>query len=109
MASQQATVDDLLDRLAKAGRVGARKMFGEYCIYLDDKAIALVCDDTLYVKPTTVGREMVPDAPEGSPYPGAKPHLVLPQECWADREALCRLVRATFEALPRPKARKRPA
>ena len=106
MASQQTTVDELLDRLSGAGRVTARKMFGEYCVYLDEKPIALVCDDMLYVKPTVAGRELIPDAPEGSPYPGAKPHLVLPPEQWVDREALCRLARATFAELPRPKPRK---
>src|SRR5436190_19301079 len=78
MASQQATVDDLIDRLAGAGPLTARKMFGEYCVYLDGKPVALVCDDTLYVKTTAAGRELVPDAAEASPYPGAKPHLALP-------------------------------
>lgn len=109
MASQQATVDDLLDRLAGAGPLTARKMFGEYCVYLDGKPVALVCDDTLYVKPTAAGRELVPDAAEASPYPGAKPHLALPPERWEDRAALCQLLRATFEALPRPKSRKKRA
>jgi len=107
MASRQETVDDLLDRLAGAGRVTARKMFGEYCVYLDGKPVALVCDDTLYVKPTAAGRELVPDAAEGPPYPGAKPHLVIPPATWVDHEALCQLVRATARELPRPKPRKK--
>jgi DNA transformation protein len=109
MATQQATVDDLLDRLAGAGPVTAKKMFGEYCLYLRDKPVALVCDDTLYVKPTAAGRELMPDAAEGPPYPGAKPHLKFPPDEWADHEALCRLVQATFAALPKPKPRKKPA
>jgi TfoX/Sxy family transcriptional regulator of competence genes len=107
VASKQATVDELLDCLAGAGRVTARKMFGEFCIYLGGKPVALVCDDRLYLKPTPVGRELVPDAEESSPYPGAKPHLVIPPEEWEDREALCRLFRATFEALPRAKPRRK--
>ncbi len=109
MATKQATVDDLLDRLAGAGSVTARKMFGEYGVYLDGKLVALVCDGRLYVKPTDGGRAVVPDAEQGPPYPGAKPHLVLPPERWADSEALCRLVRATFQELPRPKPRKKRA
>jgi TfoX/Sxy family transcriptional regulator of competence genes len=109
MATQQATVDDLLDRLAGAGPVTARKMFGEYCVYLNGKPVALVCDDTLYFKPTAAGRELMPDAAEGPPYPGAKPHLILRAEEWADHKALCRLVRATFAGLPKPKPRKKPA
>ncbi len=107
MASQQSTVDDLLERLAGAGRVTAKKMFGEYCIYLNDKPVALVCDDQFYLKPTAAGRELLPDVTEEPPYPGATPHLVLEPELWTDREALCRVVRATFEMLPLPKPRKR--
>ena len=107
MASQQATVDRLLERLAGAGRVVAKKMFGEYCVYLDDKPIALVCDDRLYLKPTASGRMLLPDATEGPPYPGAKPHLIVPASVWDDREAMARLARATFDELPVPKPRKR--
>jgi TfoX/Sxy family transcriptional regulator of competence genes len=107
MASRQSTVDGLLERLAGAGRVTARKMFGEYCVYLDGKPVALVCDDRLYLKPTEAGRELMPDAEEEPPYPGAKPHLVITPDRWADEESLCRLVRATFAALPRPRKSKR--
>ena len=109
MASLQSTVDDLLDRLTGAGRVSAKKMFGEYCIYLDGKPVALVCNDRLYLKSTDAGRQLMPDVAEEPPYPGAKPHLVLAPESWDDREALCQVVRATLEALPRPKPRKRKA
>ena len=41
-------------------------MFGEYDVYADGKMIASVCDDQLFVKPTTSGRahaEPVSDAP----------------------------------------------
>ena len=48
MASQQSTIDSLLDSLSGAGRVTARKMFGEYCVYLDDKPVALVCVDNAF-------------------------------------------------------------
>ena len=30
MATQQATIDDLLERVARLGRVTARKMIGEF-------------------------------------------------------------------------------
>lgn len=107
MPTQQATVDDLLDRLAAAGPVAARKMFGEYCLYLNGKPVALICDDVLYVKPTAAGRALVPDAAERPPYPGAKPHLALPSTEWGDRDALCRLVQTTFRELPPAKSRKK--
>lgn len=106
MATEQATMDELLERLRDAGRVTAKKMFGEFCVYLDGKPVALVCDDILYVKPTAAGRALIGGVTEASPYPGAKPHLMLPVERWADRDLLCRLVRKTHEQLPPPKPRK---
>ncbi len=106
MATKRSTVDDLIESLAGAGAAVARPMFGEYGLYLDGKLIGLVCDDKLYLKPTPAGRELAPDAPLGSPYPGAKPHLTLPPAAWADTAALCKLVRATFAALPALKPRK---
>lgn len=90
------------------GRLTARKMSGEYCVSLDDKPVALVCDDQLFVKITGTGQVLFPDAAEESPYPGAKLHFVFPPERWDNHEALCSLLRATFQALPPPKPRKRP-
>ena len=107
MASKRETVDDLLGQLGGAGVVTARAMFGEFCVYLDSKPVGLVCDDRFYLKPTAAGRELVPDVAEGSPFPGAKPHLVIPREDWADAGAMARLLRTTADALPAPKPKKR--
>ena len=43
MATRQETINFLLDQIEGAAR--ARKMFGEYAFYLDEKVVALVCDD----------------------------------------------------------------
>jgi DNA transformation protein len=52
MASKQSTVEFILGQAANAGEVLAKKMFGEYGIYCDQKIIVLVCDDQLFIKPT---------------------------------------------------------
>ncbi len=57
MATRQETIDFLLDQIAGAGNVRARKMFGEYALYLDEKVVALVCGDQLFVKITNPGKE----------------------------------------------------
>lgn len=49
MASKQNTVDYILDQIADAGAVHVKKMFGEYAIYCNEKVVALVCDDQLYI------------------------------------------------------------
>ena len=40
MASQQSTVDYILEQIEAAGSVSARKMFGEYGIYCDGRIVA---------------------------------------------------------------------
>lgn len=107
MATDQGTMDFLLDQLSSLGEATSKKMFGEYCLYLSGKPVGLVCDDQLYLKPTQAGRALLDDEVEGSPYPGAKPHLLITPDQWEDSEWLCNLVRATAKELPMPKPKKR--
>ncbi|MFS0771140.1 TfoX/Sxy family protein [Sphingomonas sp. 1P08PE] len=106
MATQQRTVDFLLEQATDAGVVTAKPMFGEYCLYLDGKMIGSICDDQLFIKPTVSGRahaEPVSDAP---PYPGAKPQMLIAADRWDDAEWFGDLVRITAAELPTPKPRK---
>ena len=102
MASQQSTVEYLLEQMVTAGSVSARKMFGEYGLYCDGKLVALVCDDQLFVKPTSAGRAVLGSAREVAPYPGAKPYFLVPGERWEDADWLAQLVRASVAELPAP-------
>ena len=106
MASRQETVDYLLDQIAGAGEVSARKMFGEYGVYCDGKIVILVCDDTCFLKPTDEGRAFAGALEEGPPYPGAKPCLILSADQLEDADWLSELVRITAKALPAPKPKK---
>lgn len=103
MATTQNTIDFLLDQLSSLGSASAKKMFGEYCLYLSGKPVGLVCDDQLYLKPTEGGKGKLAKVVEGSPYPGAKPHLLITPDQWEDAAWLCDLVRATDRELPLPK------
>ena len=100
MATRQSTIDLLLEQMADAGSMEARKMFGEYGLYCDGKIVALVCGDQLFVKPTPGGKALAGDCAEGSPYPGAKPCLLIPGDRWEDRAWLARLVQTTAAELP---------
>lgn len=103
LATAQNTIDFLLDQLGGAGEASAKKMFGEYCLYRAGKPVGLVCDDQLYLKPTKAGMSLIAKVIEGSPYPGAKPHLLITADLWEDAEWLRELVRATARELPLPK------
>lgn len=84
-------------------------MFGEYCLYLAGKPVAFICDDQMFLKPTSAGRSMISNVTEGYPYPGAKPYLLITADLWEDREWLNQLIQATADALPQPKPKKKTA
>ena len=107
MATSQSMIDYLLDQLRSARNVRARKMFGEYALYCDDKVVALVCDDQLFVKITPVGKDHVGDRyREGRAYKGAKPSMLITADLFDDGDWLSDLVRVTADALPTPGAKK---
>lgn len=103
MATQPETLAFLLDQVGALAGVRTRRMFGEYCVYIDDKPAAFVCDDQLFVKITAAGQALLPAPVLGQPYPGAKPYFMLRPDEWEDRPALCSLLAATAAALPTPK------
>ena len=106
MATDKSTVDFIVDQISEAGTVAVKKMFGEYTVYVDGKAAALICDNRFYVKPTAAGRAYIGDAAEASPYPGAKPCFLI-EDRVDDREWLTGLFRVTAKELPEPKPKKR--
>jgi len=106
MASKQSTVDFILEQISNSGVVRAKKMFGEYGVYCNDKIVAFVCDDQLFLKPTQGGRAFIGDVVEGYPYPGAKPYFLISGEMWDDHEWLTTLVTLSAEELPPPKKKK---
>lgn len=106
MASKQTTVDFITEQIAGAGQIRSRKMFGEYAIYCNEKVVALVCDDKLFVKPTKAGRLFIETVEEGEPYPGAKAYFHISGDLWEDRQWLTELIAKTAEELPLPKPKK---
>src|SRR5215204_2942953 len=103
MASQQRTVGFIIEQIAGAGVISARKMFGEFGIYCDGKIVALVCDDQLFLKPTPTGKAFIGNYTEAAPYNGAKPYLLIDGDKWDDGDWLTEFFRVSAEALPVPK------
>lgn len=103
MSTKPETVQFLLDQLASLPSVRARAMFGEYALYCDEKVVALICDDQLFVKITEPGRTFVKTIVEAPPYPGAKMYHLVSGDLWDDNEWLSQLIQITAKALPAPK------
>lgn len=107
MATKQSTIEYIEDQLTGLD-ITSRKMFGEYALYCGGKVVALVCDDTLFVKITEEGKKYVgANYEEGEAYPGAKPSMRISDDLLEDREWLTELIRITAEHLPEPKLKKK--
>jgi TfoX/Sxy family transcriptional regulator of competence genes len=107
MATQPGTIEFLLSKLHEPKRFTARPMFGEYALYADDKVVALVCDDLLYVKIVPASSELAEVCEKGQPYPGAKPHYLVEEGQLSSLPNLTRIFIAIAAWLPEKEARSR--
>lgn len=108
MASTIEFVNYVCERIAGAGDITYKKMFGEYGIYCDGKIIGLVCDNQFFVKKTEQGAHLLIDAQEATPPSSAikQPYYVIDK--LDDSSLLIDFIRITCDALPPPKPRRRP-
>lgn len=106
MATSSEYVTFVCEQIRGYGDVRCRKMFGEYMIYLNDKPIFTVCDNTVYVKQLPVLADLLSDAQTGSPYDGAKLHYLIDP---TDTALLSRLVPLLEAHTPVPAKRAKKA
>ncbi len=104
MATSAEYVEFVCEQLGRFGAVRSRKMFGEYMVYVNDKPVLLVCDNTAFVRELPEAARIMTAAECGVPYHGAKEHFVLDVE---DTELLERLIPVLVAATPFPKPRKK--
>lgn len=77
MATSVDFINYVCDSLNGIGNVTYKKMFGEYMVYLNDKPVVIVCDNTAFVKKLDCIKEDMKSASVGFPYKGAKEHYIL--------------------------------
>ena len=93
MASTLDFIEFVVSQTDDIGVVRYRKMFGEYMIYVNDKPVLMVCDNTVFVKQLDCVEEYLKDASKGSPYTGAKEQYILD----VDDHELCNAVVKVLE------------
>lgn len=103
MGTRAETMEFLVDQLSALPSIRTRRMFGEYCLYCDEKPVAFVCDDELFVKPTDAGRAYIGEPDEAPAYPGSKLYFRIGGDRWEDRDWLVGLIDETAAALPAPR------
>ena len=104
MANSQEHMEYVCEQLRDIDGATYKKMFGEYMVYVHEKPVLLVCDNTVLVKEVPELAELMGDAPEGYPYDGAKLHYLLDIE---DRELTRRVIAILEPITPIPRRRKK--
>ena len=100
MATSQEYIEFVCEQLVGIENVRYKKMFGEYMVYVNDKPVLLVCDNTVYVKKLTEIEELMSGAECGVPYDGAKELYILDIE---NRELTGKVVEVLEQVTPVPK------
>lgn len=77
-----------------------KKMFGDYMVYVNDKPVLLVCDNTIFVKKLPELLTLMANASCGFPYDGAKEHYILDIE---DAELTDKVIQILERITPLPK------
>ena len=105
MATSKEYIDYVLECLSHIEGISARKMFGDYGLYMFNRVMGFVCDDQVFLKmlPGST-RVLGEDAPTGEAYHGSKPYYII--QDLEDDEKLALLFRALYEDVPEPKPKK---
>jgi TfoX/Sxy family transcriptional regulator of competence genes len=109
VASDLSFVEFIADQIQSAGEIRFRKMFGEYALYCNNKVVALICDNRLFVKQTESGRSFIEQndsVVEAPAYKGAKNSFLI-EDKFEDHEWISTLIQITAEELPEPKPKKK--
>ena len=106
MACSEEYIEFVCNRLVSTGVVRAKKIFGDWLIYIDEKPVVLACDNQCYVKMLPDIAPLMEGAPTAPPYPGAKPHYVLDVE---HRSEAVKVAQALLPLIPYPRPRRKRA
>lgn len=104
MASSLDFVQYVCDQIEGTGIVRAKKMFGDWLVYVDEKPLILVCDNICYIKKLPELETLMSDAECGYPYDGAREHYIL------DIDHACevrKVVRIALDVIPLPQRKPR--
>ena len=99
MATEQSFADYVLGQIVDK-KAWVRKMFGEYALYFDDKVVGLICDNTLFLKITKGGQEILTGNKTGPAYPKAKDSYIIGEEILENTKLLKSVVLAIYDDLP---------
>jgi TfoX/Sxy family transcriptional regulator of competence genes len=106
MSTTADFIEYVCAQVAGAGNVRHKKMFGEYMVYVNEKPVLLVCDNTVFVKILPCLDDIMQTAEKGFPYKGAKEHYILDIDNRELSQEAARILEKNT-AVPKPKLHKK--
>ena len=104
MATTNEFIEYVCEQINGIGNIRYKKMFGEYMVYVNDKPVIIVCDNTAFIKQLDCIKEDMKDEETGCPYKGAKEHYILD----IDNSDFCKSIVSKIEKVtPVSKTRKK--
>ncbi len=108
MATSVEYIEFVCDQIKGVGEIRYKKMFGEYMVYVNNKPVLLVCDNTVFVKKLDHIMQQMQAAQLGFPYQGAKEHYILDiEDITLSKEVIGILEELTPIPKPKKKATKK--
>ena len=104
MATSVDYIEFVCEQISELGSIRYKKMFGEYMVYLNDKPIFLVCQNTVYIKKLPDLECLMSSSEVGIPYKSAKEHYILDIE---NKDITLEATLILEKIIPVPKPRKK--
>jgi TfoX/Sxy family transcriptional regulator of competence genes len=109
MKTNRDVAQRVLDDVSAVAEARMRFMIGGWLVYVDDVLIGQIHGATLFVKETPFSTGFAPDLPRESPYDGARPAVVVPEDLREDPGWMSELVQGTLTDLRAATAKRGPA
>ncbi|KLU65809.1 hypothetical protein DEAC_c24390 [Desulfosporosinus acididurans] len=106
MATSLDYIVYVCEQISNVGSIRYKKMFGEYMVYVNEKPLLLVCDNTVFVKMLDPISEKMKDAEKGFPYDGSKEHYILDIDNSEFSKEIITILEPLI-SLPKPKKKKK--
>lgn len=104
MATTIDFVEYVCEQISGTGSIRFQKMFGEYMVYVNNKPIVLICNNTAFVKCLDCIANKMKNSQTDIPYNGAKEYYILDID---DRDLSQEIVGILELVTPLPKPRKK--
>ena len=100
MASDADFMNYVVEQIEGIGDIRTKKMFGEYCVYLNEKPVIWISDNVVMAKKLDCIKEFLSKEEIGFLYPGSKEFYILNVD---DSDELKNVALALEKVIPIPK------